>query len=115
MSKLGYLGFAAVGLLTACGGMQPEVDEGLTTDALASSRSTVIVGSVDWKSSTALSGTQATRANAVGYLSIPAAGSRCTAWLRGQFWYVCGLAAVDRGVRPNVSCACTSALCSRGN
>lgn len=80
MKKLGYLGFAAVGLLTACG-VQPDVDESLSTDTLASSRSTVIVGSVDWKSSTALSGTQAARASAVGYLSIPAAGSRCTAWL----------------------------------
>jgi len=80
MVKLRFVGLAAVGLMAACGA-QPEVDESLSTDTLASSKSTVIVGSVDWKSSTALSGTQATRANAVGYLSIPAAGTRCTTWL----------------------------------
>jgi V8-like Glu-specific endopeptidase len=80
MFKRRYLGLAAVGLLTACGA-QPEVDESLSSDTLASTESTVIVGSVDWKSTTSLTGTQAARANAVGYLSIPAAGSRCTAWL----------------------------------
>ncbi|ATB30955.1 trypsin-like serine peptidase [Melittangium boletus] len=80
MLKLRYLGLAAVGLFTACG-TSPEVDERLSSDTLASSESTVIVGSVDWKSTTTLTGTQATRANAVGYLSIPKVGSRCTAWL----------------------------------
>ncbi len=79
MRKLGYLGLAAAGFLTACGA--PEVDESLSSDTLMSSESTVIVGSVDWKSSTLLSGTEAARANAVGYISIPAKGSRCTAWL----------------------------------
>ncbi|MET0403077.1 MAG: trypsin-like peptidase domain-containing protein [Cystobacter sp.] len=75
-----YLGLAAVGFLTACGAQQ-DFDESLSSDALMSNESTVIVGEVDWKSTTLLTGTQATRANAVAYLAIPAAGSRCTAWL----------------------------------
>ncbi|AKJ00337.1 trypsin-like peptidase [Archangium gephyra] len=78
MRKLRYLGLAAAGFLTACGA--PEADE-LEQDMLMSSESNVIVGSVDWTSSTLLSGTEAARANAVGYISIPQVGSRCTAWL----------------------------------
>jgi V8-like Glu-specific endopeptidase len=81
MRKRGYLGLAAAGFLTACGGAQPEADESLASDTLRSSESKVIVGSLDWTSSTLLSGTEATRANAVAYLSIPQVGSRCTAWL----------------------------------
>ena len=80
MFKYRQLGLVVVGLLVGCG-TAPEVDESLSSDTLASTRSTVIVGSVDWKSSTQLTGTQATRASAVGHLSIPAVGSRCTAWL----------------------------------
>jgi V8-like Glu-specific endopeptidase len=81
MHKLRYLGLAAAGFLTACGGARPEADESLSSDTLMSSESKVIVGSLDWKSSTLLSGTEAARANAVAYLSIPQVGSRCTAWL----------------------------------
>lgn len=81
MFKLRYLGLAAAGFLTACGVSEPGVDELPDSDALATTESTVIVGSVDWVSTNSLSGTPATRANAVAYLSIPQKGSRCTAWL----------------------------------
>ncbi|XXF74941.1 serine protease [Myxococcaceae bacterium GXIMD 01537] len=69
--------------LTACGGaeMGPDVPNAEPNEALASTESTVIVGSVNWSSATTLTGTQRTRSQAVGYLSIPAVGSRCTAWL----------------------------------
>jgi V8-like Glu-specific endopeptidase len=81
MTKHWFLGLAATGLLTACGGVQPEVDESLAADTLFSTESTVIVGELNWTSTTLLSGTEATRANAVAYLSIPQKGTRCTAWL----------------------------------
>jgi V8-like Glu-specific endopeptidase len=81
MFKLRYMGLAAAGFLTACGVAEPGVDENPATDTLASTESTVIVGEVNWVSSTTLSGTAATRANTVAYLSIPQKGSRCTAWL----------------------------------
>ena len=74
--------FLVVGL-TGCGASQlpedvPNVDVGST-------ESNVIVGSVNWTSVTSLSSTstERTRSKAVGYLSIPAVGSRCTAWLVG--------------------------------
>jgi hypothetical protein len=72
-----------VGTLTACGSAElaPDMPDVEPNEALASTESTVIVGSLNWSSSTTLSGTTATRAKAVGYLSIPAVGSRCTAWL----------------------------------
>jgi hypothetical protein len=70
-------------LAVACAG--PDVDdEGNAPSAdLQVAQSPVIVGQVDWVSSTTLSGDQAARARAVGYLSIPAARSRCTAWMVG--------------------------------
>jgi hypothetical protein len=71
--------------LTGCGVADlpddvPDVD---TNEPLSSDQSTVIVGSVNWVSVTSLSSTstERTRSKAVGYLSIPAKGSRCTAWL----------------------------------
>ncbi|MCK8498363.1 MULTISPECIES: trypsin-like serine peptidase [Myxococcus] len=71
-----------MGALSACGTEQsPDVPDQDGTEPLQSQESNVIVGSVNWVSSTTLTGTQATRARAVGYLSIPAVGSRCTAWL----------------------------------
>jgi len=72
----------AVGTLTACGMEQPpDVPDVEANEPLASQESNVIVGSVNWVSATTLSGTQRTRSLAVGYLSIPAVSSRCTAWL----------------------------------
>lgn len=67
--------------LTACGPELIPGDELPGDDLLSSTEQNVIVGSVDWISTNSLSGTEATRAQAVGYLSIPAKGSRCTAWL----------------------------------
>lgn len=69
--------------LTACGSMEPMdvPDAEPTNEALASQESHVIVGTLNWVSATSLTGTQRTRSLAVGYLSIPAVGSRCTAWL----------------------------------
>jgi len=48
---------------------------------IGSVKERVIVGTVDWSSATSLTGAKADRAKAVGYLSIPANGTRCTAWL----------------------------------
>jgi len=79
MKTIRFLGLCAAALMTACVGAE-EVDLDETED-LATAEQPVIVGSIDWASTTTLTGTKATRANAVGYLSIPAAGSRCTAWL----------------------------------
>ncbi|NMO22105.1 trypsin-like serine protease [Pyxidicoccus fallax] len=71
-----------VGALSACGTeMAPDVPDVEANEPLASQESNVIVGTVNWVSATTLSGTQRTRSQAVGYLSIPAVGSRCTAWL----------------------------------
>ncbi|CAM4521259.1 trypsin-like serine peptidase [Corallococcus exiguus] len=65
--------------LTACGSVEPmDVPD---AEPLASQESNVIVGSLNWVSATSLTGTQRTKSLAVGYLSIPAVGSRCTAWL----------------------------------
>lgn len=71
-----------VGALSACGTEAPlDVPNADGQEPLQSQESNVIVGSVNWVSATTLSGTQRTRSRAVGYLSIPAVGSRCTAWL----------------------------------
>lgn len=71
-----------VGAVSACGSEQPlDVPDVEANEPLQSVESNVIVGSVNWVSATTLSGTQRTRSQAVGYLSIPAAGTRCTAWL----------------------------------
>jgi hypothetical protein len=66
--------------LTACGPAVEDPDVS-PSEPLATQESPVIVGSVNWVSATSLTGTQRTRSKAVGYLSIPAVGSRCTAWL----------------------------------
>jgi V8-like Glu-specific endopeptidase len=65
-------------LLAACGNTSEMEPSDLS---LRSATSEVIVGTVDWQSTTAITGTAAVRAQAVGYLSIPAVSSRCTAWL----------------------------------
>ncbi|WIG97474.1 trypsin-like peptidase domain-containing protein [Myxococcus sp. SDU36] len=71
-----------VGALSACGTEAPlDVPNADGQEPLQSQESNVIVGTVNWVSATTLSGTQRTRSRAVGYLSIPAVGSRCTAWL----------------------------------
>ncbi|WP_426752363.1 trypsin-like serine peptidase [Myxococcus sp. Y35] len=71
-----------MGALSACGTeAPPDVPDADGVEPLQSQESNVIVGSVNWVSATTLSGTQRTRSRAVGYLSIPAVGSRCTAWL----------------------------------
>ncbi|GHG77061.1 trypsin-like peptidase domain-containing protein [Comamonas sp. JC664] len=71
-----------VGALSACGTEAPhDVPDADGVEPLQSQESNVIVGTVNWVSATTLSGTQRTRSRAVGYLSIPAVGSRCTAWL----------------------------------
>lgn len=71
-----------VGALSACGTeAPPDVPDVEAHEPLASQESNVIVGTVNWVSATSLTGTQRTRSKAVGYLSIPAVGSRCTAWL----------------------------------
>ncbi|RKG59334.1 serine protease [Corallococcus sp. CA054B] len=68
--------------LTACGSVEPmDVPDAEPNEALASQESNVIVGTLNWVSATSLTGTQRTKSLAVGYLSIPAVGSRCTAWL----------------------------------
>lgn len=68
--------------LTACGSMEPlDVPDAEPKGPLASQESTVIVGSLNWVSATSLTGTQRAKSLPVGYLSIPAAGTRCTAWL----------------------------------
>ncbi len=73
--------FLLVLSLTACGPEMAPGDELPSDDLLSSAEQNVIVGTVDWISANSLSGTEATRSRAVGYLSIPAKGSRCTAWL----------------------------------
>ncbi len=79
MKTIRFLGLCAAASMTACvGAEEVDIDE---TEDVASAEQPVIVGTLDWTSSTTLSGTKATRAKAVGYLSIPAVGSRCTAWL----------------------------------
>lgn len=78
MKTIRIFGLIALGSLTACVGAEGVADD---FESTAQAEQPVIVGSVDWVNSTSLSGTPATRAKAVGYLSIPAQGSRCTAWL----------------------------------
>ena len=73
--------FLVVGL-TGCG--VAELPEDVpNAEPVGSTEAEVIVGSVNWTSVTSLSSTSTERARskAVGYLSIPAVGSRCTAWL----------------------------------
>jgi V8-like Glu-specific endopeptidase/predicted small lipoprotein YifL len=84
MAAKKLLGAMLVMGLTACGSVEPmDVPdaEPQPHDALASQESNVIVGTLNWVSATSLSGTQRSKSLAVGYLSIPAVGSRCTAWL----------------------------------
>lgn len=75
--------FLVVGL-TGCG--VAELPEDVpNAEPVGSTEAEVIVGSVNWTAATSLSSTSTERARskAVGYLSIPAVGSRCTAWLVG--------------------------------
>ncbi|MBN9685147.1 MULTISPECIES: trypsin-like serine peptidase [unclassified Corallococcus] len=82
MAAKKLLGAMLVMGLTACGSVEPmDVPDAEPNEALASQESNVIVGTLNWVSATSLSGTQRTKSLAVGYLSIPAVGSRCTAWL----------------------------------
>ena len=68
--------------MTACGSMEPQdLPDAEPNGALASQESNVIVGTLNWVSATSLTGTQRAKSLAVGYLSIPSVGSRCTAWL----------------------------------
>ncbi len=68
-------------LLAACGKVDDAASPEGPDAALHSTESEVIVGAVNWQSTTTLSGTPAARATAVGYLSIPSINNRCTAWL----------------------------------
>ncbi|AFE05551.1 hypothetical protein COCOR_03992 [Corallococcus coralloides DSM 2259] len=82
MAAKKLLGAMLVMGLTACGSVEPmDVPDAEPNEALASQESNVIVGTLNWVSATSLTGTQRTKSRAVGYLSIPAVGSRCTAWL----------------------------------
>lgn len=74
--ELGLL-ITASFFVAACGG----ADEDAQEEAIAAAEGAVIVGDVDWTSTTALSGTKLERSAAVGYLKIPAKLGRCTAWL----------------------------------
>ncbi|HEX5749564.1 MAG TPA: trypsin-like peptidase domain-containing protein [Archangium sp.] len=68
--------------LTGCGvGELPE--DAPNAEPVGSTEGEVIVGSLNWYNVTELSptSTQRARSKAVGYLSIPAKGARCTAWL----------------------------------
>lgn len=69
--------------LAACGGtVALDQDEGGEPPELHTA--SVIVGPADWISATQLSGTEAERAKAVGYLQVPGTGIRCTAWLASK-------------------------------
>ncbi|UQA58082.1 trypsin-like serine peptidase [Polyangium aurulentum] len=80
MKTIRILGLIVAGSMMACVGAEDDLG-GEDFEATAEASQPVIVGDVDWVNSTTLSGTAATRAKAVGYLSIPAQSSRCTAWL----------------------------------
>lgn len=75
----------AVALLAlgACGTNGTIADDSDTVEPLESGDQNVIVGEANWQSTTLLDpeGAAAQNAAAVGYLSIPAASARCTAWL----------------------------------
>lgn len=73
---------AVVGLW-GCGSAEWAEEDVPEREALAVEGDEVIVGSVNWKSTNSLSSSsmQAKNAKAVGYLSIPSKGTRCTAWL----------------------------------
>ena len=77
-----YISWLACGLV-ACGG-NIEEPEAIAKEYMGRGESQVIVGSVDWSSAASLTGTKAQTAQAVGYLSIPAKGTRCTAWLASE-------------------------------
>lgn len=80
------LPLALLGLLIGCGPENFEAGPDVLSDELESTESTVIVGSVNWRSTTRLTAGSRPAVNAtrVGMLSIPAVGSRCTAWLVGR-------------------------------
>jgi V8-like Glu-specific endopeptidase len=78
MKTIRIFGLIVAGSMMACVGAEDGAED---LENTAQAEQPVIVGSVDWTNSTSLSGTLATRAKAVGYLSIPSANSRCTAWL----------------------------------
>jgi V8-like Glu-specific endopeptidase len=80
MKKL-FGALLVAGTMTACGPADVDGSELEPTETLQTQQSPVIVGTLNWSSATSLSGTTRTRSKAVGYLSIPAVGSRCTAWL----------------------------------
>jgi V8-like Glu-specific endopeptidase len=69
--------------LAACGIPEESEDLNAPVDSVQSEQSEIIVGTLNWSSVTALSSTstQRARSRAVGYIQIPAKGSRCTAWL----------------------------------
>ena len=71
------------GSLTACGTAELDENGNAPPETLQTQENEVIVGTVNWSSVTSLSSTstERTRSRAVGYLSIPSVGSRCTAWL----------------------------------
>lgn len=83
MSLLRTLTVASAMLALACGNPEMTINEDGESDPLATSEGTVIVGSLNWTSTTSLAAQsgEAKNARAVGYLSIPAKNSRCTAWL----------------------------------
>lgn len=70
-------------LIAGCGVDSLDEGDDILSDDLESSESTVIVGSVNWRSTTKLrvGSAEAINAARVGMLSIPAVRSRCTAWL----------------------------------
>ncbi|MCP4498726.1 MAG: trypsin-like serine protease [Deltaproteobacteria bacterium] len=77
-----FLGVLSFGVLPGC---VHEVEESSIqlSGEVADARGAVIVGGVNWQDVTSLAASSDERvnANAVGYLSIPARGSRCTAFL----------------------------------
>jgi V8-like Glu-specific endopeptidase len=83
MNKARFFISWLAGGLVACGGAVEEVGSS-EQEHLGVNEAQVIVGTVDWTSATSLTGTKAQRAQAVGYLSIPAKGTRCTAWLASE-------------------------------
>ncbi|WP_084735737.1 trypsin-like serine peptidase [Cystobacter ferrugineus] len=69
-----------MGLLCGCNAIP--IEEERASDPLNSTRSAVIVGTVNWSSTNSLTeGYPIYNAGKVGYLDIPARATRCTAWL----------------------------------
>jgi hypothetical protein len=83
MNKAHFFISCLAGGLVACGATGEEWGDG-EQDQLGTQEAQVIVGSVDWTSAASLTGLKADRARAVGYLDIPARGTRCTAWLASE-------------------------------